>query len=162
MKKITATKNRWEALFGELLSLCRVRIEKNPDSTKENTSYLLVRENESDCGKPIVFDAEDVFTWLDSDIYHRIVMDLQDEAFDYGANLPSYKVVSFKSMEKNGTPIKMKMEEDAPSYWAAIRARKSRYKNPVTKGFIEDHDWEMKVCQMVSHEAHKINLEKFI
>ena len=57
MKKITATKNRWEALFGELLSLCRVRIEKNPDSTEENTSHLLVRENESDSGKPIVFDA---------------------------------------------------------------------------------------------------------
>lgn len=162
MKKITTTKNRWEALFGELLSLCEVRIEKNPDSTEENISYLLVRENENDSGKPIVFDAEDVFTWLDSDIYHRIVVDLQDEAFDYGANFPSYKIVSFKSMEKNGTPIKIKMGEDAPSYWAAIRTRKSRYKNPVTQSFIEDHDWEMKVCQMVSHEAHRINLEKFI
>lgn len=162
MKKITATKNRWEALFGEFLSLCGVGIEKNPDSTKENTSYLLVRENEDDSGKPVVFDAAEVFAWLDSDIYHRIVMGLQDESLDYGVNLPSYKIVLFKSMEKNGTSIKMKMEEDAPSYWAAIRARKSRYKNPATKGFIEDHDWEMKVCQMVSHEAHRINLEKFI
>lgn len=162
MKKITATKNKWETLFGEFLSLCRVGIEKNPDSTKENTSYLLVRENEGDCGKPVVFDAEDVFTWLDSDIYHRIVTDLQDEALDYGANLPSYMVVSFKSIEENGTPIKMKMGKDAPFYWAAIRAGKSWYKDPITRLFIDDHDWEMKVCQMVSHEAHRISLEKFI
>ena len=103
-----------------------------------------------------------MFTWLDSDIYNRIVTDLQDEALDYGANLPSYEIVSFQSIEKNGTPIKMKVGDDAPSYWAAIRTRKSRYRNPVTKRFIEDHDWEMKVCQMVSHEARKINLEKFI